>query len=117
MCEEPDRESNDVLPPGINQALGLAWVLLFAGRWIGGPLLLGARVLTPSMISDLDDRVLVRCYLALLAATILVVVLRTMRRGKAQSTRRAAQQLDSAVTTRVSENCVSADGKEEADSR
>ena len=85
MTEEPAPQPDEVLPPAVNTLLGLSWILLFAGRWILAQLLLAAGVLTPNTVADLDDRVLVRCYLALLAITIVVVVLRVMRAARARS--------------------------------
>ena len=85
MADDPGAQTNDVLPPVVNQLLGLAWIALFAGRWIVVQLLLAGQVLSPNMVADLDDRVLVRIYLVLLAVTVLVSVLRSMRNGKAGS--------------------------------
>ena len=79
MADEPGAKTHDVLPPVVNQLLGLAWIALFAGRWIVVQLLLAGNVLAPSMVADLDDRVLMRIYLILLAVTVLVSVLRAMR--------------------------------------
>jgi hypothetical protein len=84
MSDEPDRSPADVLPPTANLLLGLCWVVLFAGRWILPPFLFSAGVLTPSTLSEIDDHILVRCYLALLAVTITVLILRAMRGGKAK---------------------------------
>ena len=85
MTEEPAPQPDEVLPPAVNTLLGVSWILLFAGRWILVQLLLAAGVLSPNAVADLDDRVLVRCYLALLAITIVVVVLRIMRAARARS--------------------------------
>jgi hypothetical protein len=76
-------EGKDVLSPGLNRLLGLAWVVLFGGRWICVPFLLAAGVLNTSAVADLDDRFLLYCYTLLLTASILVLVLRAMRGGKA----------------------------------
>ena len=85
MADSPGAQSNDVLPPVVNQLLGLAWIALFAGRWIVVQFLLAWQVLTPNMVADLDDRILTRIYLVLLAVTVLVSVLRAMRNGKSAS--------------------------------
>ena len=85
MADEPGAQTHDVLPPVVNQLLGLAWIALFAGRWIVVQLLLAGNVLAPSMVADLDDRVLMRIYLVLLAVTVLVSVLRAMRNGRSGS--------------------------------
>jgi len=82
MHEDAGEASDTVLPPVINQLLGLAWIALFAGRWIVVQLLLAARVLSSTMVADLDDRILIRLYLILLAVTVMVVVLRAMRGAK-----------------------------------
>jgi hypothetical protein len=84
MSDEPDRSPADVLPPTANLLLGLCWVVLFAGRWILPPFLFAAGVLTPSTLSEIDYHILVRCYLALLAVTITVLILRAMRGGQAK---------------------------------
>jgi hypothetical protein len=77
-------DGKDVVPPALNQLLGAAWIALFSGRWIVIPLLVAARFASPSLVADLDDTVLFRFYLMLVAVTILVVVLRLMRRTKKQ---------------------------------
>ena len=94
MSEVPDRTPSDVLPPSANQFLGLSWVLLFAGRWIIVPLMLAVGMVSPSLVTELDDRVLVRCYLALLAVTITVMILRTMRGARVQSAPSSAEPTD-----------------------
>ncbi len=91
MTDDSDRSVRDVLPPIVNQLLGASWVLLFAGRWTIVELLLAAHVLTPSMVSDLDDQILIRCYLVLLAVTITVVILRAMRSAGRRATERPAE--------------------------
>ena len=50
MHEESGASSGDVLPPVANQLLGLAWILLFAGRWIVVQLLLAARRLRIALV-------------------------------------------------------------------
>jgi hypothetical protein len=75
----------DVLPPAVNQLLGAAWIVLFSARWICIPFMLAARLVSASFVADLDDRVLLRVYLIMAAITILVVVLRLMRRSAGQS--------------------------------
>ncbi len=72
----------DVLPPNANTLLGLCWVLLFAGRWLLAPVLIATGLLSATQIADLDDGILVRIYTLLLAATILVVALRAVRRAQ-----------------------------------
>ena len=84
MSGDPVAPEKDVLPPALNQLLGAAWIALFSGRWICVPLLLAARLIPASLVADLDDKVLFRLYLIMVAATILVVVLRLMRRTKGQ---------------------------------
>ncbi|HLJ54810.1 MAG TPA: hypothetical protein VKT77_07190 [Chthonomonadaceae bacterium] len=72
-------EAADVLPPAVNGSLAAAWILLFGFRWIATPFLLAAGILSPSGVADLDDRVLIRIYLVLLAITVVVTVLRVLR--------------------------------------
>ena len=79
MNEDSGEASDGVLPPEVDQLLGLAWILLFAGRWIAVQFLLAARILSSTAAADLDDRVLTRLYLVLLAVTVIVVALRAMR--------------------------------------
>jgi hypothetical protein len=98
MSKEPDNTA-DVLPPAAGRLLGISWVLLFAGRWVVVSLLLAAGVLTPAMVTDLDDGILVRCYLVLLAVTVAVLVLRAMRSAKARNVASSPQQSDRATAT------------------
>lgn len=86
MPEPSTASTDEVLPPVAEKLFGLAWILLFAGRWIAVPFLLAARLVTPTFVADLDDRVLMRLYLVLLAATVLVAVLRAMRGAKQNGT-------------------------------
>ena len=46
------------------------------------------------MVSDLDDHILIRCYLALLAVTIIVLILRAMRGKRVQAARLPGQHED-----------------------
>lgn len=87
-------EGKDVLPPALNRLLGLSWVILFGGRWICVPFLLAAGALSPSAVADLDDRFLLYCYILLLTASILVLVLRAMRSAKALRNVTAAEPED-----------------------
>ena len=82
--DEEDANGRDVVPPLVGRLLGLSWIVLFAGRWTVLQLLLAAGVISPSALADLDDRVLVRCYLVLLAITITVVALRAVRSAQAR---------------------------------
>jgi len=75
-------QTADVLPPNANTLLGICWVTLFAGRWLLAPMLIAAGLLSATQIADLDDGILVRIYTLLLAATILVVALRAVRRAQ-----------------------------------
>ena len=91
---------DDVLPPLANDLLGIAWILLFTVRWAGVNLLLAAGLMNAAMVSDLDDRVLFRCYLILFAVTVLVIALRAVRgaaaRSRAAATRRSVAAVDPA---------------------
>jgi hypothetical protein len=107
MSDEPDMTPADVLPPTVNLLLGLSWVLLFAGRWILPPFLLAAGVLSPTMVAELDDRILVRCYLLLLAVTIMVLVLRAMRGAKSKAALVSPVQIDEAVAPMHSQSALS----------
>ena len=78
-------DRTEVLPPIASAALGIAWIALFGYRWIAAPFLLAAGILSPSVVADLDDRVLFRVYLVLLAITVVVIVLRAMRGSSRQS--------------------------------
>lgn len=82
----PDADDNapDVLPPLANRLFALAWILLFGGRWVGGNLLIAAGLLSQPQLSDFDDRILLRVYLALFVVTIAVVALRLARRARPQ---------------------------------
>jgi hypothetical protein len=81
MRGDTTENNKDVVPPALNVILGAAWIALFSVRWICIPLLLASRLATSNLVADLDDRVLIRVYLILVAITILVVVLRLMRRA------------------------------------
>ena len=85
MGDEIDEPAGDILPLAALDLLAAAWVVLFMGRWVVVQLLLAASLLTPSMVSDLDDRLLFRCYLVLLAVTIVVLALRAVRGATARS--------------------------------
>lgn len=80
--DESRRKSQDVVPPIVSRALGISWIALFAGRWIVVQLLLAYGVFSASIVADLDDRVLQRVYLVLLAFTIMVVALRAVRASR-----------------------------------
>src|ERR1043165_5544714 len=82
MADAPDRPHEEVVPSLANGLLALCWIVLFAGRWIVVQLLLAAGLLSPTLVADLDDGVLMRCYLALLAVTIMVLVLAAMRAAR-----------------------------------
>lgn len=97
MSETPHRTPADVLPPAASQLLGVSWVLLFAGRWIIVPLMLAAGIVSPSLVADVDDRILVRCYLALLAVSITVLILRAMRGARVQSAPTSPEPTDYAA--------------------
>jgi hypothetical protein len=115
MSIEPGNPSADVLPPVVNDLLGLAWIALFAGRWILVQLLLAAGVLTPSNVSDLDNRFLVYCYLALLTVTIAVAVLRAMRHARPAAPQGPTSENDEAVPmSSSSASASSADGGPQA---
>ena len=76
---EPDDNAPDVLPPLIRDLLILAWLLLFGGRWLLFPVLQALGALKPEQVATWDEAILLKLYLVLLAATILVVVLRAVR--------------------------------------
>ena len=71
----------DVLPPAGNALMALLWILLFGGRWIGVPLLQAAGLVNAEQIALLDELVLGRVYLLLLAVTLIVLALRAVRRA------------------------------------
>ncbi len=55
-----------------NAGIALCWILLFAGRWIGFPLLQALGILNGAQVSALDHGPLLICYLILLIAIIAV---------------------------------------------
>ena len=73
---------SDVLPPPVNRILALLWILLLGGRWIVVTWLLAAGVLTREQVAGWDEGVLLRCYLILLAITLVVVALRSVRAAR-----------------------------------
>lgn len=116
MRGESSDPSKDVVPRLLNQILGAAWIALFSGRWICIPLLLAFRLIPSSLVADLDDSVLFRLYLILVAITILVVALRLLRRATERSTMDASQQSNRTGTLGMAEGRMPTDGKQEADS-
>ncbi len=75
----PENDTSDVLPAWANQILILLWLLLFGGRWLLPPALQMAGLLSPRQLAALDETVLLKLYLLLLAATCVVVALRAVR--------------------------------------
>ena len=79
MPELDNDDAPDVTPPLVRDLLILAWLLLFGGRWLVFPVLQLLGVLTPEQVAAWDEVILLKLYLVLLAATILIVVLRAVR--------------------------------------
>jgi hypothetical protein len=63
----------------VSRILILCWVLLFGGHWVGLTLLNWFGFVSLPQIADWNDTLFSRLYLVLLAATLLVLILRTMR--------------------------------------
>ena len=97
MNDDCDSRPADVVPPMVATLLGLSWVVLFAGRWILVQLLLAAGLLSSFMVADLDNGVLIRCYLALVAITVVVLVLRSLRGLSARIAATSVRQSDDSV--------------------
>lgn len=84
MAKDPDRQqaaqaAEDVAPDWALAALALAWVLLVGGRWLLAPAFQAAGLLGPQLLSSLDNGILLQLYLLLLAATVVLAVLRGVR--------------------------------------
>ena len=77
--EKETNETPDVAPPVALQTLALLWIALFGGRWIVVSLLQWNGLLAPERVGLLDTAILSRCYLILLAITILILALRGAR--------------------------------------
>lgn len=84
---ETDDDTPDVTPPVVRELLILGWLLLFGGRWLLFPVLQLLGVLAPDQVAVLDETILLRCYLVLLAFTILIAVLRVVRAAQSGSPR------------------------------
>ena len=63
----------------VSRILTLCWVLLFGGHWVGLTLLNWFGFVSLPQIADWNDNLFSRLYLVLLAATILVLILRGIR--------------------------------------
>ncbi len=74
----------DVLPEAANHILALCWLTLFAGRWLGGPLLLTTGLLSPDLLERLDEGLLLPLYVVLLVVTLAVLALRAVRGAQAR---------------------------------
>ena len=74
-----ENKTPDVLPSWANQTLILLWLLLFGGRWLLPPILQMAGVLSAQQLAALDEFILLKLYLVLLAVTCIVVALRAVR--------------------------------------
>jgi hypothetical protein len=76
-------ETPDVLPAWANQTLILLWLLLFGGRWLFAPALQLAGLLSGPQLAALDENVLLKLYLVLLAITCVAAALRAVRTSQA----------------------------------
>jgi hypothetical protein len=75
----PENETPDVWPAWANQILILLWLLLFGGRWLFAPVLQLSGTLDAAQLAALDEGVLLKLYLILLAITFVVIALRAVR--------------------------------------
>ncbi len=82
LMPDPANAAPDVLPPPVNRILALLWILLLGGRWIVVTWLLAAGALKRDEVAAWDDGILLRCYLTLLAVTLVVVALRAVRASR-----------------------------------
>ena len=76
---DPENEISDVVPPTVRQIIAWLWIALFGGRWIVISLLQWNGILTPEQTAALDENVLSRLYVVLLALTLLILALRLLR--------------------------------------